>query len=219
MVLDKMGTEPLVLGPEDARRVYHFRWPSVADRTGYRHAVMKAGGKRHSQLALLGALRRGGERLMADLPVEIREASLVRVDVLRNALIELATAARTAHDGPSLLPLLARVTAADADLADIESAVREGDARYAAMAADNQTYPQIAGQQACHHFLVGWEGFRVDLLRSKIVVSDASLSEIPEEDFPPIGAKIESMFSVPESQRKKSASLSPTPSDSGTSTS
>jgi hypothetical protein len=49
----KRETEALALGPEGARRTYHLTWPKVGERTQYRHAVAKAGGKRHSQLAML----------------------------------------------------------------------------------------------------------------------------------------------------------------------
>jgi hypothetical protein len=208
-------SETLEVGAGESRRVYHLKWPSVGERTQYRHAVVGAGGKRHSQLMLLAALRRGGARLMADLPVEIREASLRRVDALRDALLALISASR--QEGANLAELLAQVTASDADLADLESAVREGDARYAALAADNETYAAIAGQVAAHLFLVDWEGFAGPLERaSPLRLSEASLSEIPENHFPLIAGKIETMFAVPERLRKKSDSLSAMPSGSDT---
>jgi hypothetical protein len=113
------------------------------------------------------------------------------------------------------LNLLTKLAFADADLADLESAVREGDARYAAIIADNELYPAIEGQTAVHHFLDSWYGLGSELQRENATrVSDASLGEIPEADFPRIAAKIEAMLRVPESARKKSASLSSSPSGS-----
>jgi hypothetical protein len=216
--------ERVECGPENARRVYLVRPPTVYERVKWRRAVAAAGGRYHGPLALLGALADGVRALMAGSPDELRDAVLSKIDAHRANMIAFGESARDADlaDDEQRKEFTASGEAmaeSGRALAVTESEVFSAYPVYAQMAADDQTYWEIAGIEAARLFLTGWEGFDAEFRRSSSsCASDDSLAAIPEGDFASIGLFIDRMTRITASQRKNLSLPASTPPAGATST-
>jgi hypothetical protein len=215
--------ERVECGPENARRIYFVRPPTVYERVKWRRAVAAAGGRYHGPLALLGALSDGVSALMGDSPAELREAVLSKIDAHRANMLAFGEAARGDLDDAEGRKEFAAAGMAMAEsgraLAVTEAEVLASYPAYAQMAADDQTYWEIAGIEASRLFLSGWEGIDVEFSRSAAAgAADAVLAAIPEGDFASIGLFVDRMTRISASQRKNSSSPASTPPAGATST-
>jgi len=191
--------EKLEIGPEGARRVYWLKRPVLHERAQWRRAIAACGGKFNGTEALLDLLADGVRALMRTTPVDILDAVLRKIERQREKVIawrddfDDEARAREAQEGMR-------------DLSTIEAEVIANFPAYATAVGDDAAYWQIAGIEAARAFLVQWQGFAVDLKRSRAGVDDECLAEIPENDFALIGMFADRLSRVRESERKKSNS-------------
>src|SRR5262245_49267170 len=199
--------EKLEIGP----RVYWLKYPVLHERAQWRRAIAACGGKFNGTEALLDLLSDGVRALMRTTPVDVLDAVLRKIERQREKVIawrnhfDDEALAREAQEGMR-------------ELSTIESEVIAAWPTYATAVGDDAAYWQIAGIEASRAFLVKWEGFPVELERSRAGVSDECLGEIPENDFALIGMFADRLSRVRESERKKSNSPPHTSSGGETST-
>lgn len=203
--------ERVECGPANARRVYLVKPPTVYERVKWRRAVAASGGRYHGPLALLGALADGVRALMADSPDELRDAVLSKVDAHRANMIAFGESAREAdladeEQKKEFAASGAAMAASGRALAVTESEVLTAYPAYAQMAADDETYWEVAGIEATRLFLTGWEGIDAPFSRGASGASEDALAAIPEGDFASIGLFIDRMSRVTAAQRKNSLS-------------
>src|SRR5262245_8160607 len=173
--------EKLVCGPDDKPRVYWLKKPVLHERANWRRATAASGGKFNGTDTLLDLMSEGVRKMMVGQDQQIVDAVLAKIErqrervaAWREASVDDSAASKTLQDGLR-------------DLAVIESEVLAGYPPYASAVGDDASYWQIAGIEAARLFLVKWEGFELELIRTRIGVDDASLSEIPESDLSVIG--------------------------------
>jgi len=209
--------ERLELGLESDRRVYLLKPPSVYERVKFRRAVSAAGGRLHGQLSLIEALGRAVVELMAESPPEARDAVLAKIEAHRVKAVECMEAARALQfeESEDTRRAFAAAAAALAEsgrgLVVIEAEAVGAHPAYAQMVADDAVYWEIAGIEGARLFLMGWEGITGKFARNAGGLSEASLAAISQGDFAVIGAKIESLCRVSETQRKNFSSPPATP--------
>lgn len=202
--------EKLELGPDGARRTYWIKRPVLHERANWRRSTAACGGKFNGTDTLLGLLENGVRELMQSQPEEIVDALVRKIERQREALAAWRSnfsdesLAKAAQDGLQ-------------ELATIEAEVLANYPLYATAVGDDAAYWQIAGIEAARLFLVKWDGFGVELKRTRAGVDDECLAEIPENDFPFIGMFADGLSRVRESERKKSNSLQDTSSGGETS--
>lgn len=223
MLLDPRTTERLEIGD----RVYLLKVPTVAERVKWRRATAAAGGKQHSQLAMLDLISETVAELMAEDVPEVRQAVLDKIAAHRENLRTWATAlVEGKFDGADadealrgeLDAGLEKINAGAKGLAEIELAVSEYSARYRSMISDNRFYSSIAGIEGARLFLRGWEGIEGKPVSDAGGLKETSMAKIPEADFAEIGAKIETLTRVSDAKRKNSGSSRPSSSGDQTST-
>lgn len=234
LLLKPGDPEPLTIGD----RTYYLAVPTTVGRVRFRKLVTEAGGRQHGQLRLLDALAASVSKLMAQDEVEMRNALLAKIRAHREALVDYLTfvvqneaalmSAGLPVDDPLRVEFRTRskaVSEGATGLQGTEAIVIENDPAYAAMVADDQAFATIKGIAAANCLLVGWNGSKPDGTpifdgkpeRANNLLSEDSLAQIPEGDFPIIAAKAESLCSLSAAQKK--ASVSPVPAASAGETS
>ena len=209
--------------PEAERAVYHLRVPTVYDRVAYRRALGEKQARLHGPVDLLRCLRRGVEAVMAESMQEDRDFLLQAIDeqIARAEAYNAAGGAKAfdldEEDGRAAFQqVLMEMTEGGEALRQVEGLVARGFPPYASMLGDNAVYWSLAGIEAARVFVDrcnGIEGFS----RTRLGVSDAFLSRIPEGHLVAIGLKVSELMRPSEADAKNS--VSPSGSRSGTATS
>jgi len=190
--------ERLRLGPEDKPRVYWLKRPVLHERANWRRATAACGGKFNGPDELLSIMADGVRQLMEGKPEEIVDALLAKIERQRERVLKWREsprgdneAAREMRDGMR-------------EIGTIESEVLAAYPAYASAVGDDAAYWQIAGIEAARLFLVRWEGFEIELRRTRAGVDDSCLAEIPEGDFAMIGMFADGLSRLREAERKNS---------------
>lgn len=218
LLVDPHLPEPLTLG----KYKYQLKPATVTERTRWRRAVAAAGGRQHGVVGLLNSLATGVKVLMADSPAEVRDALLAKIEAQKDRVLAFYQAAVSYPAAIGENPSDAE-KALQQEFAETGIAMNEGDAglavivaevsaffpAYPQMVADEATYWEFSGIEACRMFLVGWEGFELPLARGIGGVSDECLAEIPETHFTQIGKAFENLTKITPQQRKNSNSPRP----------
>ncbi|WP_142847231.1 hypothetical protein [Telmatospirillum sp. J64-1] len=202
--------------PEQERRTYLLRVPGLSDRAALQRAVRLAGGRQHPPLAMLAALRRGMEEIYGDPRDESEAAAksnlLALIDADEEALrVVWETAKDQSEDGrAAFVEALAALSRAEAELLPLSNMIEQAYRPYAEMRADNEAYNGIYSIEAARLLLDGWENGPAEFRRGRTGVPDDLLARIPEMHLLQIGAKVQEMLRVSDTEAKNSVSPSVT---------
>lgn len=212
----ELTTPAQLLAPEERRRVFLLRVPTVYDRAILRRAIAMRSGRSHSQMEMLLALKRGIETLLSgEADAAARGNLTAQVDTAVQLLMAWwesdLTGANDGEEGAAARDEAWRSAQEQIKaLGEIAELVRDADPNYAAMDADNQVYRSIQGLEAARLFLVGWRNGPAPFARDPVRgVPENLLALIDDYDLLAIGEKVVEMMAPTETERKNSASPSP----------
>ncbi len=197
--------------PETERITYHLRAPTLYDRIKLLSAVETHGGRHHSPLALVAALKREVAAVMEASPAKRRGRVLGLIDAHRERLEGFYARLRdgvldlTGTEGQAaFMEALGEAEAGADTLAAIEHQARQLGGNYAVLTAENAVYAQVFGIEAARLFLTGWDNLGTIFARDESGVAETALMAVPAEHFIEIGAKVRALLAPTEAEVKNS---------------